>query len=102
MCASSNHTELYLPDISAKIKSADSCCFRLSLLCEPSCRLDFEATFHLDRNVPADHQVTSLTGVGESAQNRGVAFATTHWTVVLAAQGESPAAQEALEKLCCT
>src|SRR4029434_124701 len=29
-----------------------------------------------------------------------VAFTTTHWSVVLEAQGESPAAQEALEKLC--
>jgi hypothetical protein len=26
----------------------------------------------------------------------------THWSVVLEAQGESPAAQEALEKLCRT
>jgi RNA polymerase sigma-70 factor (ECF subfamily) len=50
--------------------------------------------------VPADHQVTSLPGVGENAQNGAVAFATTHWSVVLTAQGESPAAQEALEKLC--
>src|SRR5437899_7964056 len=31
-----------------------------------------------------------------------MAFATTHWSVVLTAQGESPAAQEALEKLCRT
>jgi RNA polymerase sigma factor (sigma-70 family) len=54
----------------------------------------------LNRVVPADDQVTSLTGVGRSAQNGGVAFATTHWSVVLTAQGESPAAQEALEKLC--
>jgi len=30
----------------------------------------------------------------------GVAFVTTHWSVVLAAQGRSPAADEALEKLC--
>src|SRR5438067_3830739 len=30
----------------------------------------------------------------------GFAFTTTHWSVVLEAQGESPAAQEALEKLC--
>jgi len=52
--------------------------------------------------VPADDQVTSLTGLGSSAQNGGVAFATTHWSVVLTAQGESPAAQEALEKLCRT
>ena len=29
-----------------------------------------------------------------------MAFATTHWSVVLEAQGESPAAQEALETLC--
>jgi RNA polymerase sigma-70 factor (ECF subfamily) len=29
-----------------------------------------------------------------------VAFVTTHWSVVLAAQGESSAADEALEKLC--
>jgi RNA polymerase sigma factor (sigma-70 family) len=34
------------------------------------------------------------------AQSDAVAFATTHWSVVLAAQGDSPAAQEALEKLC--
>jgi RNA polymerase sigma factor (sigma-70 family) len=54
----------------------------------------------LNRTVPADDQVTSLTGVGGSAQKGAVAFATTHWSVVLEAQGESPAAQEALEKLC--
>jgi RNA polymerase sigma factor (sigma-70 family) len=59
------------------------------------------------RNVPADDQVTSLTGVGlpkafGTGQNGGIAFATTHWSVVLTAQGESPAAQEALEKLCRT
>jgi len=51
-------------------------------------------------NVLADDQATSLTGVGGSAQNGGVAFATTHWSVVLTAQGESPAARSALEKLC--
>lgn len=48
----------------------------------------------------ADHQVTSLTGIGLSPRNGVAAFATTHWSVVLAAQGESPAAQQALEKLC--
>ena len=31
-----------------------------------------------------------------------IAFTTTHWSVVLEAQGESPAVQEALEKLCRT
>jgi RNA polymerase sigma-70 factor (ECF subfamily) len=55
----------------------------------------------LDRSVPADNQVTSLSGVGGSAHG-GIAFATTHWSVVLTAQGESPAAEEALEKLCRT
>lgn len=36
---------------------------------------------------------------GESA-GRGVAFVTTRWSVVLAAQGKSALAEEALEKLC--
>jgi len=52
--------------------------------------------------VPADNQVTSATGVDGSAQRGAVAFATTQWSVVLAAQGQSPAADEALEKLCRT
>jgi hypothetical protein len=48
--------------------------------------------------------VTSLTAVEPATlgQHGGVAFTTTHWSVVLEAQGESPAAQEALEKLCRT
>lgn len=50
--------------------------------------------------MPAADRVTSLTGIGESVQNGAVAFATTHWSVVLTARGESPAAQAALEKLC--
>jgi RNA polymerase sigma factor (sigma-70 family) len=66
------------------------------------CRLAFGASFYLDCNVPADDEVTSLTGIGENAQHGGVAFTTTHWSVVLEAQGDSPAAQEALEKLCRT
>jgi RNA polymerase sigma factor (sigma-70 family) len=59
-----------------------------------------DAPFYLDGTVPADDQVTSLTGVSGSAQDGRIAFTTTHWSVVLEAQGESPAAQEALEKLC--
>src|SRR5438045_8431044 len=35
-------------------------------------------------------------------ENGATVFATTHWSIVLEAQGESPAAQEALEKLCRT
>lgn len=66
------------------------------------CRLDFRSTFYLDRGVPADDEATSLGAIGGSAQNGAVAFTTTHWSVVLTAQDESPAAQEALEKLCRT
>ncbi|MEO7725552.1 MAG: hypothetical protein ABIU29_12855 [Chthoniobacterales bacterium] len=36
----------------------------------------------------------------ETLQNGGAAFATAHWSVVLAAQGRSAAAEEALEKIC--
>ena len=43
-----------------------------------------------------------MTEVSASAQKPAVAFTTTQWSVVLNAQGESPAADEALEKLCCT
>src|SRR5215472_4505198 len=50
----------------------------------------------------ADDQVTSLTDDQRGADQNPVLFATTHWSVVLAAQGPSPAAQAALEKLCRT
>jgi RNA polymerase sigma-70 factor (ECF subfamily) len=56
----------------------------------------------LDGNVPADDQVTSLSNVDSSARKGTVSFTTTHWSVVLEAQGQSAAAQEALEKLCRT
>ena len=47
-----------------------------------------------------DH-VTSPTAT-DPASAGPAAFTTTHWSVVLQAQGESPAAQEALEDLCRT
>jgi RNA polymerase sigma factor (sigma-70 family) len=75
------------------------CCVEVRI----SCRLVFAGDFYLDRTVsPASDEVTSTTGIGASSQYRGAAFTTTHWSVVLEAQGESPAAQEALEKLCRT
>src|SRR6266700_4154167 len=40
--------------------------------------------------------------IGLRRENGAAVFATTHWSVVLEAQGESPAAQEALENLCRT
>jgi RNA polymerase sigma factor (sigma-70 family) len=58
--------------------------------------------FYLDRSVADNDEVTSLSVIGGSVQNGALAFATTHWSVVLTARDESPAAQEALEKLCRT
>ena len=68
----------------------------------PECGLAFRDGFALDGNVPpAEHQGTSLSSTDASMHGPGM-FATTHWSIVLEAQGESPAAQEALEKLCRT
>jgi RNA polymerase sigma-70 factor (ECF subfamily) len=68
-----------------------------------ACRLAFGAVLYLDRAVSAaPHEVTSTAATDASGQHGGVAFTTTHWSVVLEAQGESPAAQGALEKLCHT
>ena len=52
--------------------------------------------------MPADDEVTSLTARGGApgGPDWPVAFTTTHWSLVLSAQDESPAAYEALEKLC--
>ena len=49
----------------------------------------------------AADDVTSLGAAGPESHG-GIVFTTTHWSVVLQAQGESAAAQEALEKLCRT
>ena len=49
--------------------------------------------------MPSPDQLTSLSAIGD-AHYGAAAFTTTHWSVVLDAQSESPAAQEALEKLC--
>jgi DNA-directed RNA polymerase specialized sigma24 family protein len=66
------------------------------------CRLDFEVPLCLGRSVDSDDDVASSTAPGEDGQNRAAAFATTHWSLVLEAQSESPAAREALEKICRT
>ena len=52
--------------------------------------------------MPAIDNGASGDAIDRATQADPVAFATTHWSVVLEAQGESPAAQEALEKLCRT
>jgi len=73
--------------------------------------LAFRVTFYLDCNVPVDEDQAAGNGTAPSSPQRirpvadiqdGAAFTTTHWSVVLAAQGSSPAAEEALEKLCRT
>src|SRR5437667_2515175 len=43
-----------------------------------------------------------LDWITSCALSEAAAFTTTHWSVVLTAQGRSPAADEALEKLCRT
>lgn len=61
--------------------------------------------------MPVDDEGTSVTGTPSSqrrirpmadTETGAVAFTTTHWSVVLAAQAATPAAQAALEKLCRT
>ncbi len=64
--------------------------------------LVFAGCFCLYRSVPVDDDEASRSAIGLSRQSGAVPFATTHWSVVLEAQGESPAAEEALEKLCRT
>lgn len=66
------------------------------------CRLACRVTFCLDRNVPLDESQASGDQIAPATQNGAVAFTTTHWSVVLAARGPSPAAEQALEKLCRT
>jgi RNA polymerase sigma factor (sigma-70 family) len=51
--------------------------------------------------LPAADDANLPIAIGGNAHD-GAAFTTTHWSVVLEAQGDSPAAQEALEKLCRT
>jgi RNA polymerase sigma factor (sigma-70 family) len=59
-------------------------------------------SFYFDCSVADNDEVTSLDAIDSRVQNGRAAFATTHWTVVLQAQGDSPAADDALEKLCRT
>jgi RNA polymerase sigma-70 factor (ECF subfamily) len=66
------------------------------------CSLDSVADFCFDRNVSVDEDEASGSRIALSKQKTAIAFTTTHWSVVLEAQGQSPAAREALEKLCRT
>src|SRR5262249_30211669 len=61
---------------------------------------DFSTTFSLYRIVPAVANGAPGSATSQSTQNGAAAFTTTHWSVVLAAQGESEEAKAALEKIC--
>src|SRR5438067_1267286 len=64
--------------------------------------LDHYVTFCLYRRVPAADNGASGSASGKTNQQGGAAFVTTHWSVVLAARGESAEADAALEKICRT
>jgi RNA polymerase sigma factor (sigma-70 family) len=49
-----------------------------------------------------DASGSGISSAGLRGENGAAVFTTTHWSVVLEAQGKSPAAQDALEKLCRT
>jgi RNA polymerase sigma-70 factor (ECF subfamily) len=56
-------------------------------------------------DIPADDKIRSLPGISSAlpgAHGGAPIFTTTNWSVVLEAQGGSPAAQQALERLCRT
>ena len=61
-------------------------------------------TLYLDRSALVSEQETPACAFGSETVSpvpgTRDAFATTHWSLVLTAQGESPAAHAALEKLC--
>jgi RNA polymerase sigma factor (sigma-70 family) len=79
---------LYPKKIAGKAKG-DGCPSRASLW--TTCSLDLEAGFYLNR---------SVSPVEDGGEEGAAPFTTTHWSVVLEAQDDSPAAQQALEKLC--
>src|SRR5207302_1699109 len=66
------------------------------------CSLVFVGCFCFYRSVPAVDDGSSESAIGQITQTGAAAFTTTHWSVVLAAQGPTPAAQAAMEKLCRT
>ncbi|HEX4666224.1 MAG TPA: sigma-70 family RNA polymerase sigma factor [Chthoniobacterales bacterium] len=71
-------------------------------MCETRNRWSSRA-LHLDWNVLAHKEPSSApTAFGFNETNQATAFATTHWSVLAAAQGSSRAAEEALERLCRT
>ena len=56
--------------------------------------------YHSGTSTEAMRIAIPLAGGSISTQNCGVAFTTTHWSMVLEAQGPTPSAQAALDRLC--
>jgi RNA polymerase sigma-70 factor (ECF subfamily) len=65
-------------------------------------RLAFCPEIRFDWGVPGDDQVRLAPPLDETTRAGAAPFVTTHWSVVLAAQAESPLAEKALETLCRT
>jgi RNA polymerase sigma factor, sigma-70 family len=78
------------------------CLIRAAVHLDVAGRLILARPFLLDRRERLKHNRVPLSTIGGDTRNGAVAFTTTHWSVVLTAQGRSPAADEALEKLCRT
>ncbi len=53
------------------------------------CGLAFRRPFCLDRSVPVDESQASGNQIAPTTQEWAVAFTTTHWSGVLAAQGRN-------------
>jgi hypothetical protein len=53
------------------------------------CGLAFRRPFCLDRDVPVDETQASGSKIAPARQNGAAAFITTHWSVVLSAQGRN-------------
>src|SRR5213082_3141544 len=101
MRASSNQTELTCVTSLQKLNPQTPAAL-VSQSRTAICRLAFGTPFYSDCGVgAAGDNMTSLSATSPASIGTGV-FTTTHWIVVLEAQGESPAAQEALENLCRT
>jgi hypothetical protein len=91
------------------IASAICCRYRRSpVTADPDTtrrKLDVSEPFLCDCSVRAKDKGALLSTIDSpkdfgAGQNGAIAFATTHWSVVLTAQGESAAAQKAMERLC--
>lgn len=76
-----------------------SACVSLAT-CARNAGLLLQRLFCFNGGVLAKDNGASLSTMSGDTQNGAAVFATTHWSMVVAAQGESPEADKALERLC--